>query len=221
MDSLRTAVLIFSRSAREEAVHKSFTKRGYQYNTAIANRLIQHTVTTANRSRLPVFTITERDQRGNSFGERLYNAIDTVFNKGFRNVIVLGNDSPELRLQDIVDARDQLYRGLPVAGPTVDGGVFLLGLSKAHFDQIAWKQISWKSSSVTKDLGAQLDFVWLRALVDIDSEEDIVRFLEWMGLQHLMEPPPVGELNKSKVPQNISYLRWFTCLGSNAPNEAA
>ncbi|HNW00309.1 MAG TPA: hypothetical protein PKL06_13125, partial [Chitinophagales bacterium] len=54
----KTAILIFTRTAAEEAVQKSFVGPGsLRANTLIAASLIRHTVETVKASGIPFFTV--------------------------------------------------------------------------------------------------------------------------------------------------------------------
>ncbi len=82
---LNTAILFFTREANEEALHKSFVHD--KRNKLIATQLIAHTRKTVDKSGLPVFQTTS--QIGNTFGERLSNALTEVYALGFEKVIVV------------------------------------------------------------------------------------------------------------------------------------
>ena len=71
----QTAILIFSRTARHEAVVKVFDRKaGKSKNRAIAHSLIRQTLATANRTRLPVFLYSTAAQSADTFGENFADA---------------------------------------------------------------------------------------------------------------------------------------------------
>ena len=91
MSTDKTAILIFANSAQKEAALKPF-----QSSKALYHLLNTKTIATAKKAGLPFFHYSESEQVGYSFGERFTSAITSVFNKGFENIIVIGNDTPHL-----------------------------------------------------------------------------------------------------------------------------
>ncbi|CAN0575163.1 unnamed protein product, partial [Ectocarpus sp. 12 AP-2014] len=59
--------------------------------------LTKETLRKVKRTKQPYFHISEKEQTGNSFGERFTNAIQTVFDKGYEHIITVGNDTPQLK----------------------------------------------------------------------------------------------------------------------------
>jgi len=78
-----TAILLFSRTARAEAAVK-----GFGGETRVAESLIRRTEATIGRTGLPFFRSTEADQRGATFGQRLAEAMQQVYDQGFDKLIV-------------------------------------------------------------------------------------------------------------------------------------
>ncbi|MEO6759458.1 MAG: DUF2064 domain-containing protein, partial [Saprospiraceae bacterium] len=119
----QTAVLIFSRSARQEAAVKVFDPHAnLAKNKALAQSLIRQTIATAKRSQLPVFFHSTPDQGAGTFGENFADAVESVLNRGFSQVIAIGNDCPALQAKDLVWAAQQLETSSMVLGPATDGG---------------------------------------------------------------------------------------------------
>jgi len=85
------AILLFSRSAKCESSFKHWT-RDKNINFQIANHLISDTHKRLKTSPYPIVVVDEKLQSGNIFGEKLANAFDYVFQKGFDYVIAVGND---------------------------------------------------------------------------------------------------------------------------------
>ena len=77
----KTAILIFSNSAKEDAKRKSFA------DSQLFETLTNETINKVKKTGLPYFHFTETQQEGTSFGARFSNAIQTVFDKGFTNII--------------------------------------------------------------------------------------------------------------------------------------
>lgn len=168
----KTAILIFANSAEKQLTSKSVASNDF------FNLLDSDTIKTAKKVGLPYFHISEKAQKGNSFGERFTNAIETVFNKGFQNVITLGNDIPNLTANLILKAKDKLEHSDYVLGPSTDGGFYLMGFKKAHFSKTEIQNLPWQTSKLRcclhHELKQQNESVsYLETLTDIDTTSDI------------------------------------------------
>ena len=92
-----TAILLFARTAEAEARHKLVCgNRGASANYRLLKTLVNHATEVAEQSGLPVFHITELEQRGHSFGARLQHAFEQVYAHGFERVIAIGSDCAHL-----------------------------------------------------------------------------------------------------------------------------
>lgn len=144
-----TAVLVFIRTAAKEATHKSFgfgISRNQNYR--VASLLNQNAQKIAAKTGLPTYTIDSTKQIGKSFGERLGNAIQSVFQKGYENIIVIGNDCLSLSTQTILQAHQTLKEKDLVLGPDQDGGVYLIGINKKAFYQKSFESLPWQTNSL-------------------------------------------------------------------------
>lgn len=109
------------------------------------------------KTHLPYFVIATPEQKGNSFGERLYQAFASIFAQGYNRVIVVGNDCPELKAPDLLKSEQLLQNNEVVLGPDTSGGIYLLGLTKEAFSKIkSFDQVRWQTSQVYKDCKAFL-----------------------------------------------------------------
>ena len=180
MNPGNTAVLFFTREAQDESRHKSLWGRGK--NTQVLQELIQHTESEIRKTGLPYFIA--REQHGGSFGEKFANAIQNVFDLGFEQVIALGNDSPGLTAQLILNAQRQFQNHDLVVGPSRDGGTYLLGLTKSGFDYKGFVQLPWQTNRLFMSLVLNSDRVAQLTITlgDIDKTEDLVQFLFNPGL---------------------------------------
>ncbi len=169
----QTAVLIFANSSRGERKFKSFAK-----GDAFVNELNQNTLKTVKRSKLPYFLFTEKEQLGKTFGQRFRNAIQAVFDRGFNSVITVGNDTPQLTKQHILHASIEIDKNKFVVGPSIDGGFYLMGLSRKQFDIISFSELPWQSKSLEKSISAQIsaiqtEVIKLDTLLDVDCASDL------------------------------------------------
>jgi len=178
MSKQKTAILLFTRSAKEEAACKVFeSSLGAKGNIRIAEKLIERAHYTAYKSHSDVLVYDSNVQTGSTFGERLANAFGEVFEKGYDNVIAIGNDCPYLDSQILQMAVNHLQRYNTVLGPAADGGAYLIGLNKSVFNKQAFTTLPWNSGVLYKTLVSSLHngtntLFELPELTDIDRESD-------------------------------------------------
>lgn len=117
-------------------------------------------------------------QEGKNLGERMLNAFQYVFARGYKNVAILGSDSPTLPLKNIDEAFEKLSKSDLVLGPAEDGGYYLIGLTQAHpdlFDNIEWSSISVMQATIERAEKLQLQYKLLSVWYDIDTRESLMR----------------------------------------------
>ncbi len=170
-----TAILIFANSATKDSNIKKIGS-----DTSLFDALNAHTFSIVQATGLPYFHFTEREQWGQTFGERFTHAIQSVFDKGFANIIAIGNDSPQLKTQHLLKTHQQLHQGNTVLGPAVDGGFYLLGLHASNFHQDSFEALPWQVTSLFKATKRYFEsfgctIFSLNRLLDIDSAIDIKR----------------------------------------------
>lgn len=168
----KTAILIFANSAQQEGVSKSFYK-----STELFNELNIQAVETVKKTKLPFFIVDENQQIGNTFAERFKNALQNTFDKGYENIIAIGNDTPELNTKHLLEASQSLQENKTVIGPSTDGGFYLLGIQKSAFEKISFLELPWKTSKLYKSItelfsNLTIETHVLNVLRDIDSIAD-------------------------------------------------
>lgn len=173
----KTAILLFANSAEEEWRHKRITN-GF----TLFDALTSHALRQIEKTGLAYFHVTETHQQGHSFGERFTNAIASVFESGFDRIITMGNDSPHLKSEHLLEAAKRLEEGKTVLGPSADGGFYLLGLHKSDFDPRSFQVLPWQTSHLFQcalayfgGLGQKIST--LPTFFDIDVEENIKSIL--------------------------------------------
>ena len=87
-------------------------------------------------------------QTGADLGMRMHNAFTSCFAEGFRSVVLIGSDSPDLPREIIEEAFESLKSCQAVIGPTYDGGYYLIGFSKDSFSEIFFEYMAWSTDSV-------------------------------------------------------------------------
>ncbi|WP_298997166.1 TIGR04282 family arsenosugar biosynthesis glycosyltransferase [uncultured Tenacibaculum sp.] len=113
-------------------------------------------------------------QDGNDLGIRMHNAFQQAFSTGYKKVVIIGSDLPELTSEHINVAYEKLNSNDVVMGPAEDGGYYLLGMKKLHANIFQHKD--WGTSTVRKDTlnDLQNESVFLlETLNDVDVFDDI------------------------------------------------
>lgn len=175
-----TAVLLFARSARSEAEHKSFIGGAGKRNYRLAAEMLDSARRICRNSRYDFIEISDADQVGMDFGTRLVQAVKTVAEKGYRNVIVVGSDCPQLSVDDLHKAGERLQSDKSVLGPSFDGGAYLIGLQIAKVDMEALRLIEWNTPLVASQLRLVLDKPF-----ELSTKKDVDHVGSWSGLLHL------------------------------------
>ena len=174
----QTAILLFSRSSRQEALHKQLAgSRSYQ----VSQTLLRHVVREARKTGLPLCTCFSPQQHGRSFGERLANATEAVFAQGYQRILIIGSDSPGLEASLLVKANQQLESHSTVLGPAEDGGLYLIGLTAAAYDRAFFVSLPWETAHLQPAFAAQLvaaevSTCYLAPLIDLDTPQ---HFADW------------------------------------------
>ncbi len=172
-----TAVLVFANSSKEELNHKPIPK-----GELLFDRLTHETLKKVQKSGLPYFHVSEKEQVGNSFGERFSNAIQSIFEQGFENIITIGNDTPQLETRHLIETETALKAGKTVLGPSLDGGFYLMGIHKSKFDVETFKRLPWQRFSLLNRISVLLDqtealLYTLPTLGDLDDLKDVKRLI--------------------------------------------
>lgn len=180
MSHQHTCILLFARTPESEIQYKVLADKQKQ-NLQIQRQLFIQTKAIVQSVDKPYFIITEKQQTGNSFGQRFSNAIESLFKKGFDNVIALGADCPHINRNILQRAIQNIGNKESTLGPTKDGGLYLLSISKHQFDRLKFASIPWESSLVYKAYCAYLQSLnssirVLNTLSDIDNADDFRSF---------------------------------------------
>jgi len=90
-------------------------------------------------------------QKGKDLGERMKNAFSHAFYHGFRKVILIGSDIPDLPNDFIDSAFLSLATSDAVIGPSHDGGYYLIGFGSDLFVPEIFEGITWGSNTVLQE----------------------------------------------------------------------
>ena len=121
-------------------------------------------------------------QKGADLGERMQQAFETAFDRGYKKVLIIGSDLFELTSTLIISALEALEKYDISIGPSLDGGYYLLGMKELH--PAVFKNKKWGTDSVLEntlqDLKQQ-NVKLLEALNDIDTFEDLQQHPELLN----------------------------------------
>jgi len=115
-------------------------------------------------------------QRGNDLGAKMENAFLDLFQMTYEKIVIIGSDLPDLETNHITSAFEALNTTEVVLGPALDGGYYLLGLSKMHdfiFNNKSWSQSNLFEETTVELRHHKIPFTTLETLNDIDTFEDL------------------------------------------------
>lgn len=225
MSSDKTAVLFFSRTLNDEYGASSFglNREGF---SSLYKFFVNKTLKTVEESGLPLVEAYSNEQVGDTFSERLINSLESVSQKGFERVIIIGNDAPELSVKDIQSANTALDRGLSVLGRDKRGGVYLIGLDLKKVKSSTLRGIQWHSANVHHQLSLLLGDVHdLSDKCDVNQTKDLKRLLK---LKDSLSQGVLRFLKLIFTPRNeispsylfIQYFILTACLDRGPPRLA-
>ena len=116
-------------------------------------------------------------QDGEDLGERMKNAFQHGFDNNYDNIILIGSDLPNISKEIIASGFDSLQKSDVVFGPALDGGYYLIGLSKMNtsiFDNKPWSQSTLLDVTLQELSEQKISVSLLKSLNDIDTYEDLV-----------------------------------------------
>jgi rSAM/selenodomain-associated transferase 1 len=120
-------------------------------------------------------------QRGASLSERIFNAFQDHFKKGYTEVVLIGSDSPTIPLDYIKTAFFKLKRTDFIIGPCFDQGLYLIGAQKKKANDIFRNLRLDTGEDVNTILRLvntmNIKFSMLPFWYDVDTIDDL-RFLE-------------------------------------------
>jgi rSAM/selenodomain-associated transferase 1 len=116
-----------------------------------------------------------RLQKGQDLGEKMCLAFEEVFEMGYKKVLIIGTDCPEISTEVLYDATKKLESHEVVFGPANDGGYYLMGLKniyKGLFHGIPWSTEKVLELSLDPLKKANISFELISPLSDIDTAQD-------------------------------------------------
>lgn len=125
-------------------------------------------------------TIKPFSQIDSDLGKAMAQAMITVQQKGYQQVVLTGSDLPKLTTEIIEQAFRALNGHDTVLGPTLDGGFYLIGTRMSDLTQVLTIETTWGTTSVLSATRRALSHAGLSTqelgkLIDIDTVADIER----------------------------------------------
>ncbi len=121
------------------------------------------------------------DQTGEDLGERMAGVFDRLFAQGYRSVVLVGTDVPSLPIEEYQRAFDLLESHDLVLGPALDGGYYLLGLTRLVpdlFVDIPWSTALVLKVTEDKARAAGLTIALTAPWRDVDTIGDLTALFE-------------------------------------------
>ena len=191
MMETKNALIIFTRNPELGKVKTRLAAIiGNQSALEIYKLLINHTVritSTINADKYVFYSeniqqndewnpavFTKKLQNGEDLGERMKNAFNLLFKKGYQKIVIVGSDIYELDSQDIDDSFIALKKSPFVIGPAKDGGYYLLGMTQLN--NKIFENKNWGMKTVFNDTIIDLKenaVALLSKKNDIDIYDDI------------------------------------------------
>jgi rSAM/selenodomain-associated transferase 1 len=140
-----------------------------------------------------------RVQQGADLGERLMEAFRECLESGYREIIVLGSDSPHLPGTYVMRGFDELEKSELVVGPARDGGYYLLGATRLFpplLTDMPWGTAQVYRETIRRARKAEISIASLPAWYDVDVPESVDQL--WRDLTsrraHEESPLPASSL---------------------------
>jgi len=135
-------------------------------------------------------------QQGIDLGARLHHVFRWTHDRGYKDTIVIGSDSPHISLKTITQAQKALEMAGVVLGPADDGGYYLIAMRRPYD---VFRGIPMSTSVVaqkTIELAASqgLKVHTLENMFDIDELPDLLRLAQLL------------ETDSSLAPETATYL---------------
>jgi rSAM/selenodomain-associated transferase 1 len=150
-------------------------------------------------------------QSGGDLGERLIRVAETLFDRGFDKVLLLGSDLPTLPPALIMRALAELETVDVVLGPCEDGGYYLIGLGRFMpelFIGIPWSTDLVIRLTLAKALAIGASVSLLASWYDVDTVENLLR------LQRELQHPD----SRKAAPHTYQAMRELGLL-AEAPSQ--
>jgi len=137
-------------------------------------------------------------QQGEDLGDRMTHAFEVGFKLGFKQLLILGSDSPDVPLSYVMQGQEALGQDNTVIGPSNDGGYYTLGFSQVSWCPRVFRGINWST-----------DTVFMDSLRILRSHSAPVQVLpQWFDVDTLTDLKAFYQRNRDSgdVPNSVQYL---------------
>ena len=174
----QTCILYFSTRNNSS---KSFSSKKKK-TIAVQKLLFKKTLLEIRKTNIS-FLISDGLNKDASFAEKIDSAINEAFLKGFKKIILIGDDTPQLSANQLLKAAQSLENNKLSVGPSTDGGAYLISFTQQHFKKGILKDLAWQTEQFYENLllnifNQKLAFTRLAEFSDLDTESDIQQFLK-------------------------------------------
>ncbi len=131
-------------------------------------------------------------QDGENLGDRMKDAFQRGFDKGYNQVVGIGSDLASLTSDRIQEAFDQLETNETVFGPAEDGGYYIFGMRKYFpfiFENKPWSKENLFDTTIKELESKEISFGLLKIENDIDTIEDLKTSCISEKFKHLYDLP--------------------------------
>lgn len=194
-ENIKNALIIFARKPELGKVKTRLAATiGNNKALDIYTKLLMHTRAVAMKANAETFiflteltqdnfwdTFSCEVQIGYTLGDRMQHAFELIFKKNFHKCIIIGSDCPELSVEIVNRAFNELEKHDAVIGAAEDGGYYLLGtkhLIPALFKNKQWSTAKVFNQTILDFKNENLSYSTLPVLNDLDEEKDIP--FEWL-----------------------------------------
>ena len=121
-------------------------------------------------------------QAEGDLGDRIAAAFGHAFSQEAQRVVTIGIDCPDITVDLLVSAFDQLKAQDLVLGPASDGGYYLIGLQQLVpelFTAMEWGTETVLAESLARAARLGVAVAQLAVLNDVDYPEDLVRWVHY------------------------------------------
>ena len=194
------AVVLFTNSPEKDASLKCDSGNEQELNALINffDNSLRKNLQTIRSSNFDSFLAAEKDllkqnsetkfikQCGESFSQKFYSCLASIFKLGYEKVLIIGNDTLHVTQSNILFSLKNTKEGRPVIGPSNDGGFYLLSIAKYDFQKIKredFDSIRFQTENTLEDLQNVLykklfSFHHLPKRDDFDSINLVINYFE-------------------------------------------
>jgi uncharacterized protein len=145
-------------------------------------------------------------QEGKDLGARMKNAFIYAFDRGYRRVVLMGSDSPDLPKEFLSSAARELKNHDVVVGPSSDGGYYLIGFQSGTFVPEAFENITWSTPTVFQETlqkiqNANRSISLLPIWSDVDTSMDLKKLIKRNRDTAFKSSKTISYLRRNKLMQ--------------------